>query len=248
MSINQYLKILGKTKSELAEELGISRPTLNQYIELYETGQKIENERYDIIFKRLFSDKQANRDLFEKKLISIKNLMERDKKYDIGCLEPEAADLVARIHNNMVHDMSKGEWSKKVYDAVLILLARYNDYPIMRELAGYFSDLNSDSDLSGLSEESKAYYAYYYKCFREIRDNPPKYDPNIYNEFLTRKEELAREREERKKNKKKKVQDRLDSVVKEVLSEFQKSGIEATEDEIMNEVVRRMNGMRDKME
>lgn len=243
MNINQYLKSIGKTKIELAEELGLSRPTLNQYIELYETGQKIENERYDIIFKRLFSGQQVDRELFEKKLISIKNLMERDKKYDIGCLKPEAADLVARIHNNMVHDMSDGEWSEKVYDAILILLSRYNDYPIMRELAGYFSDLNSDSDLSDLSEESKAYYAYYYSCFREIRDNPPKYDPNIYNEFLERKEQLAKEREERKKSRKKKVQDRLDSVVKEVLSEFQKSGIEATEDEIMNEVVRRMNGM-----
>ena len=243
MSINQYLKSIGKTKSELASELGLSRPTLNQYIEIYENGQKIENERYDIIFKRLFSDQKVDRDSFEKKLMSIKNLLERDRKYDIGSLKPEAADLVARIHNNMVHDMSKGEWNKKVYDAVIILLSRYNDYQIMRELAGYFSDLNSDSDLSDLSEESKAYYAYYYKCFREIRDNPPKYDPDIYNEFVARKNHLAMERKERKKDREKRVQDRLDNVVKKVLLEFQKSGIEATEDEIMNEVVRRMNGM-----
>ena len=48
---------------------------------------------------------------------------------------------------------------------------------------------------------------------------------------------MAKEREERKKDRKKNVQDRLDSVVKEVLREFQNSGIEATEDEIMNEGV-----------
>ncbi len=241
MNINQYLKSIKKTKFELAEDLRISRPTLNQYIELYEKGQKIENERYNIIFKRLFSELQLDRDLFEKKLISIKNLLERDRKYDIGCLEPKAADLVARIHNNMVNDMSRGEWSEKVYDAILILLSRYRDYPIMRELAGYFSDLNSDSDISSLSTISKAYYAYYYKCFLEIRDNPPEYNAQIYNEFITRREYLSKEREEQSKNTEKKVQDYLDKMVKEVLLEFQKNGIEATEKEIMNEVVRRMN-------
>ena len=243
MNINQYLKSIGKTKSELAEELGISRPTLNQYIELYETGQKIENERYNIIFKRLFSEDHSDRESFEKSLYAIKNLMERDKKYDIGCLEPKAADLVARIHNNMVHDMTKGDWDKKAYDSILILLCNYRRSPIMHELSRYFSDLNSNSDLSDLSEESKAYYAYYYKCFREIRDNPPEYDSDAFNEFLIRKEQLAAEREKHKMSRTKIVQDRLNNVLNDVLREFQKSGIDATESEIMNEVVRRMNGV-----
>lgn len=243
MNINQYLKSIGKTKSELATELEISRPTLNQYIDIYETGQKIENERYNIIFSRLFSNQQAGRDLFERKLYSIKSLLERDKKYDIGSIEPGAADLVARIHNNMVNDMSKGEWDAKVYDWIIILLSRYRDYPIMRELAGYFSDLNSDSDISELAESSKAYYAYYYECFKRIRENPPEYNPEMYNEFLSRKEQLKKEREERNKALDEKVQKRLDGVVKDVMDEFQKKGIDVTEDEILNELARRMNGL-----
>ncbi len=220
MNISQYLKNIGKTKSELAAELEISRPTLNLYIELYETGQKIENERYDIIFRRLFSEQTVSRDLFEKKLLSIKNLMERDRKYDIGSLEPEAADTVARIHNNMVMDMSKGDWNQKVYDALLIILSRYRDYPIMRELAGYFSDLNSDADIFELTDESKAYYAYYYKCFKEIRDNPPEFNSDLYNEFVSRKEQLKAEREKRNKARDEKVHKRLDSVIKDVIQDF----------------------------
>ncbi len=243
MNINQYLKSIGKTKSELAAEIELSRPTLNQYIEFYETGQKIENERYNIIFNRLFSDQQADRDLFERKLYSIKYLLERDKKYDIGSIEPEAADLVARIHNNMVNDMSKGEWDAKVYDWIIILLSRYRDYPIMRELAGYFSDLNSDSDISELSDESKAYYSYYYKCFREILNNPPDYNPDTYAEFLIRKEQLTKEREKNEKERDENLKNRIEKLVKEVKNDFQKKGIEATEEEIMNELVRRMNGL-----
>lgn len=245
MTINQYLRSIGKTKSELAREIGLSRPTLNQYIEFYETGQRIENERYDIIFKRLFSGRPADRDLFERRILSIKNLIERDKKYDIGCLEPEAADLVARIHNNMVSDMSNGEWDRKVYDTILIFLSRYREYPIIRELAGYFSDLNSDSEILELTEESKAYYAYYYKCFREIRDKRPEYDPDIYNDFLARKEQLKKERKERNRALDKKVQKRLERVINDIMLEFQQNGIDATEDEIMKEMARRMGGMGD---
>ena len=54
-------------------------PTLNQYIELFETGKKIENERYNIIFKRLFSDRTASKELFDQKMKAVKFLLERDK-------------------------------------------------------------------------------------------------------------------------------------------------------------------------
>ncbi len=55
------------------------RPTLNQYIELFETGKKIENERYNIIFKRLFSDRSVSKELFNQKMRAVKFLLEREK-------------------------------------------------------------------------------------------------------------------------------------------------------------------------
>lgn len=241
MNISQYLKALGKTKTELAGELRLSRPTLNQYIETFEAGQTIENERYNIIFKRLFSDRQIDRGLFEKRVEAVRYLLERDEKYDIGCLEPEAADIVARIHNNMVRDMSKGDWDRKVYDAILILLVGYNNNTVMRELAGYLSDLNSESDLSELSSQSKAYYSYYYTCFRRILDNPPSFDADSYESFIERKAELSAYRERTKAQTEQKVRTRLDNIIKEVGAEFKNNGVEATEDEIFTEVIRRMN-------
>ena len=52
--IKQYLKDVGITQKEFAERIGLSRPTLDTYIEMFEQGQTIPKERYDIIFKRLF--------------------------------------------------------------------------------------------------------------------------------------------------------------------------------------------------
>lgn len=243
MNINQYLKSIGITKTDLALAIGLSRPTLNQYIKLYEMGQTIENERYDIIFKRLFSDGQANREMFNQKMDGVKFLLERDKKYDIVSLNPEAADIVAQIHNYMVQDMSKGNWDKKVYDAISLFLTNYRNNDLFRELAGYFSDLNLDSDLSELSDQTKAYYSCFLKFFREIIKNTPKFDKNEYENFVNRRKEILKEREERNNRTTERVKNMVEKALKEIESEYQEKGIEASEDEIMTEVIRRINNI-----
>jgi len=243
MNISQYLKSVGVTKTELALEIGLSRPTLNQYIRLFEMGQAIDNERYDIIFKRLFSERQESKDLFEKNLEAVKYLLERDRKYDIGNLKPEAADTVAQIHNYMVRDMSRDNWDEKVYDTISLVLTSYRNNVVFRELASYFADLNMDTDLQELSETAKAYHAYFYKCFREILEKPPKYDEEAYEAFVIRKKEILKDREESNNRTAKKVKMMLDKAIKELEAEYQEKGIEATEDVLMTEVIRKINGV-----
>ena len=240
MNINEYLKKIEKTKVELAKELNISRPTLNQYIELFESGHKIENERYEIIFRRLFSADKMTREQFDTQMKSVRFLLERDRKYDIDNLKPESADIVVRIHNCIVHDMSSENWNNKVYDAILILLKNYRTNTIMRELAGYFTDLNSDSDLSDLSYETKAYYAYYYECLRKILEKAPEYDENKFNCFVKRKEEISIQKKKNRDKATKSIQDRLQKILEDVEFEFKEKEIDVSEDEMMNEVIRRM--------
>lgn len=252
MNINNFLKRIGLTKVELARELNLSRPTLNQYIELYESDHKIENERYAIIFNRLFSDDEITREQFDRLMDSVKFLLERDRKYDIGNLKPEDADLVARIHNRLISDITnnedgddgssvgKAQSSAKVYDTILLLLNNYHSNTIMRELAGYFSDLNTDSDLSRLSDESKAYYAYFYSFFHPIVDHAPKLDKVQFELFLKRREEIKKQKEQSRANKTKNIRDRMKKTIDEVEREFRKNGIDASEEEIVAEVIRKM--------
>ena len=53
MEIKKNLKALDIKISKLATELGVSRPTLDAYIEYYESGQSIPNEGYQKIFEYL---------------------------------------------------------------------------------------------------------------------------------------------------------------------------------------------------
>ena len=240
MNIGQYLKSVGVTKKELAEEIGLSRPTLNLYIGLFESGKKIENERYDIIFKRLFSDKIVSKELFKHKMDSVKFLLERDKKFDIGSLEPEAADIVARIHNIMVNDMRNDDWDRNVYETIRIILSRYRSDVFFRELSGYFSDLNSDADISMISDQTKAYYAAFYKCFRELINNPI-LDVEEYNNFIKRKAQLSAERAKKNAQKSEKIKKIIDNKLKEVEKEFLDNGVELSEEELLTELLRRVH-------
>ena len=45
---------MGITQKEFSERMGLSRPTLDAYIEMFENGKTIPKERYEIIFRRLF--------------------------------------------------------------------------------------------------------------------------------------------------------------------------------------------------
>lgn len=242
MDIGLYLKEIKKTKTELADDLGLSRPTLNFYIEQFEKGNKIENERYDIIFQRLFSGRLVNRELFERKIEAVKYLLERDRKYDIGLLNPESADLVAKIHNIMVNDLSTDDWNKKVYDTIIVFLTRYKNDTVFRELSGYFSDLNSDSDLSDISDLTKAYYSYFYMCFRKIVREHPSFDVENYNAFLERRTQLSIERAKSNALKSENIKVLINKKLKEVENEFLEKGIEASEDDMLAELVRRVQG------
>ena len=60
MEIKKNLKALDIRISKLASELGVSRPTLDSYIECFENGHAIPNEGYQRIFEYLFSGEQIN--------------------------------------------------------------------------------------------------------------------------------------------------------------------------------------------
>ncbi len=240
MSINSYLKKIGITKTKLAKELELSRPTLNQYIELFENNQKIENERYNIIFNRLFEDTDAPADIFAKKLQGIKNLLDRDMKYGIARLEPKAADLVSKIHNLMIKDMENDTWNSKVYDAILILLNNYRKNELMRELACYFSDLNAGADETQFSYVDKAYYSYYFKIFSVIASEKPDFDDAAYEEFLDRMNDIKIERKRRQEERVSTIRERMQEKLLEVEAEFHDNDIEASEQDILAEVMRRL--------
>ena len=54
--IKEILKKNNITLLNFAKQLGISRQTLDTYIRIYESGEELPNQKYQILFDRFFKD------------------------------------------------------------------------------------------------------------------------------------------------------------------------------------------------
>lgn len=230
--IKQYLKEVGLTQKEFAERIGLSRPTLDTYIEMYEQGKTIPKERYNIIFNRLFDDEQLSANDFYDALQNAERLLKRDQQYGTSDLDPKAADYVSLIVRNMNHDFSEGGWNKYVYTFINILITNYRHNDVFQRLVEYFIFLNGIEPVESIKKEQIPYFANLFKVFHCLCENPDVYEECDYQAFLSRCLEIKQDKEkkadERKNNLKKRIQD--------MITNYEKKGIELTEEEIVEEI------------
>ena len=231
-NIKQYLKDVGITQKELAERIGLSRPTLDTYIEMFEGNQTIPKERYDIIFNRLFGSKKVSEEEFEKKLQQVENLLNRDRKYGTSDLNPEAADYVSSIVRNMTKDLKLENWNQDVYIFINILISNYRKNEVFQQLVEYFMYLNNIRKIELIEEKQKPYFANIYKAFHGLIENPDIYAEKDYQDFLNRCEEIREEKNKRNSERKNNLKNRIQDMV----AEYEKKGIDLSEEEIVEAI------------
>lgn len=228
-NVKQYLKEVGLTQKDFAERIGLSRPTLDAYIDMYESGQTIPKERYDIIFKKLFDVEDCSSERFNEKLLQVEGLLSRDKRFGTSDLEPEAADYVSLIVRNMHADFKEPDWSKDIYTFINILIKNYRDNEIFKHLAEYFVYLNGRRNVETIKESQKPYFANIYKTLRNLTDNPNRYDEEDYKAFLGRCEEIRESKKQRNNEQKERIRER----VQKMISEYEEKGVDLSEEEIV---------------
>ena len=99
MNIKKQIKNYDITLSTLADNLFISRPTLNSYIYLYENNKKIPSRRYQIIFDKLFSKEKTIKEFYDI-LKRYNKLLAKDEILEITELSPEYSDLISAVVNS----------------------------------------------------------------------------------------------------------------------------------------------------
>lgn len=231
-NIKQYLKDVGITQKEFAERIGLSRPTLDTYIEMFESGQTIPKERYDIIFKRLFDYDNCSAEEFDKNLQQVENLLSRDQKYGTSDLEPEAADYVSLIVRNMNKDLRITGWNKDVYTFINILISNYRKNEIFKQLVEYFIYLNDIRCVETIKENQIPYFANIFRAFHSLTENPSVYDEQDYQNFLKRCLEIH----ERKKKITNERKNNLKERIQNMIVEYEKKGINLNEEEIIEAI------------
>ena len=126
MEIKKNLKALDIKISKLATELGVSRPTLDAYIEYYENGQPIPNEGYQKIFEYLFIGEEMNSIEFARRYDYVKRIMLADAK--AGVEKAIHVERENKIINNIREILATGTVDEHLIEFInLFINNRDND-------------------------------------------------------------------------------------------------------------------------
>lgn len=235
-NIKEYLKSIGISKQEFATEIKLSRPTLDSYIIMYENGEQIPRERYQIIFDELFSE-VLEPETFRMELNRLKNLLDRDERLGTDKLDAYAADMVSRLKDRMFQDMSQGGWNQSVYTFIDMLITNYRKNIIFERLAEYFTYLNR-SELDDLAKEEQIpYFARFYKLFDSLLQGSISYEEADYEAFLKRRRQLIKNNINEQKEK----EERIKRLISDAARKLQETGINATETEIVKAILEKLN-------
>lgn len=189
MEIKKNLKALDIKISKLATELGVSRPTLDAYIEYYESGQSIPNEGYQKIFEYLFSGEEINSIEFAQKYDYVKRIMLADAK--AGVEKAIHDERENKILNNIRDVLATGTVDEHLIEFInLFINNRDND--LVKAIYMYFNYSNGFADLSKreIEEKEKAIYSQLAKLFTNYKDNSIELLEEFYNQLQSKNQEL----------------------------------------------------------
>ena len=228
--IRKVLQTNGVTLSKFADTLRISRPTLNNYISIFEKGGEIPKDKYQIIFLRLFNDTLSKKE-FNSILDDFSKLIERDSMMGVMELEPEETDLFTSILDSIKNDFKSENYSEDIYKFLNLLVSSYKTEPFFNHIARYFLILNGQIDYKKIDLQKESYLLYYFKLFSYEKENVYfKYDKIVAREFIKRIEELRKKRDSQEVEIEKKIR----NMIINEMTQLQNLGIKMTNEEMVD--------------
>lgn len=228
MNVRKILQKNGLTLFSFAELLNISRPTLNSYIRVFESGSCIPNEKYQIIFEELFNY-NLSEDEFYKRLNKYRNLVRRDKAMGVLELEADATDLFTSVMNNIKKDFYADNYDENIYIFINMLISSYKNEEIFLHLAKYFLVLNDVITYKKIDLNKESYLLHYFTMFENDKKNNLKYDISLENKFVKRIEEIKNIKRKSENKSKQNLINLLDAEI----DKYKDMGLELSEEEIL---------------
>lgn len=222
MNVKNRLKELDVKLSYFANALEISRPTLNAYISMFENDEKLPNEKYQLIFEKLFNDEVDSNDEFNSILDRYHNLIARDKVLGTIEFDTKSTDLMTSILDRIKYDLQQDDFEESIYIFINMLIGSYRREPIFKKFADYFLYLNSKNDLSRISDNEKIFISNCYKIMSLEKENKLVLDDEYYKKFEERVEAIKNTIDKGKKEKakeifKKNIENKIDLEIRKQL-------------------------------
>ncbi|MBR1534511.1 MAG: helix-turn-helix transcriptional regulator [Ruminococcus sp.] len=193
--IKEKLKLYGLTLSAFSERLNISRPTLDNYIRLYENGLELPNKKFSSLFNTLFGSNDLTISEFHEKLERFTYLLTRDNTLGISGLDMQSSDLLSNIIDISRRDLYREDHDIRLYQFITMLLNNYYQVPALQHLASYFLTLNGITDISDMTDDEKIAFSNYYPLFKSETEKTMQLDKINLMVFYHRTQEIKEEKE-----------------------------------------------------
>lgn len=189
MEIKKNLKSLDIKISKLATELGVSRPTLDAYIEYYENGQQIPNEGYQKIFEYLFSGEEINSVEFAQRYDYVKRVMLADAK--TGAELSLQAKRKNAVVKNIVDILDSGTVDEPLIEFINLFINN-KDKELVKSIYYYFNYTNGFIDLSTVevNEKNKALYSQLSKLFIDYQNDNIEFLQEYYDQIIEKNKKI----------------------------------------------------------
>lgn len=189
MEIKRQLKNLDVKISRLAQELGISRPTLDTYIEYYENGQQIPNERYREIFEYLFASETDSTIEFAKRFDYVKRTFLQSYNSD------KRQSVEQSIRNNISMFADDLEASDELLEFINLLINN-SKVDLVQAIISYFNFVNGLKRFESVNVEDKdkALFSHLYKIFAEYQSDTIQIDEESYEGFLEKSNRIFKKK------------------------------------------------------
>ena len=217
--MKERLKANKVTISEFAQNLQISRPTLDSYIKMYESGQELPNDKYKIVFDILFSDDVESIEEFKNRIEEVKNILHRDSILGTIDLDAEKTDLLTNIIEIAKSDLYDENCDLNVYRFIIMYLNSYKNVNVFTTLMKYFLTLNSRYNIEELEEDDKIALSNYFRIFSKQVNNELEFDQESYSMFLRRVDEIKDNEEKEKEEFKAQVSSLLNERIDELVDQ-----------------------------
>lgn len=201
--IKEELKKIGITLSEFANSLGISRPTLDSYIHLYEANKKIPKEPYQKIFEEIFYNKVQNRNeifnIIDKSIIAVTTISEDVVNCEVAaeCDSNNIDKIINSISKEIKDDLDEETYDEDIYLFIRMIIKSYKKEKAFKKLAKYFLVLNGKYDLNNDLEE-QTYISNYFKLFYCDKYDLLKIDEEYLEKFRMRRNEILQKQQKQK--------------------------------------------------
>jgi len=190
MEIKKSLKSLDVKISKMANDLKVSRPTLDNYIDCFEKGLPIPNGSYQKIFEFLFASENMTSVEFAQKYDYVKRVMLKQVSQEVSNIaiddrQKELADSIIKTLENKI-------LNKQMLEFVNLFISN-SHVELVRDICLYFNFTNGFENIKDfeISDKSKYLFSNISKIFNNYNSgNVQDIDFESYDKFLEKNQLL----------------------------------------------------------